>query len=165
MTKWIPPEAEDDSDRKLLADVKSHGWHLVGVEEDSEGPAFTFSVGLLYSLGHPEILIMGLQPSISGNLINDMGDAIRAGQTFQAGKQYDDIAAGFPLAFVAMDRRHYRQYLGYALWFYRTLDIPVLQCVWPDKAGIFPWQPGYDSRFFDLQRILGERPKPGTSRC
>ena len=24
---------DDDSDRKLLADVESHGWHLVGIND------------------------------------------------------------------------------------------------------------------------------------
>jgi hypothetical protein len=160
MPSWILPTAEDDSDRKLLADVASHGWHIVGVDAHNNGPDFAFSVGLLYTLGHPEILIMGLKHSISAHLINDMGDAIRSGKRFEAGHYYNDIADGFPLAFVAIDQRYYRDHLGYALWFYRTLDFPVLQCLWPDKSGIFPWQPEYDSRFFDLQRVLGKPPSP-----
>jgi hypothetical protein len=157
MPDWELPDAEDESDRRLLADIAEYGWHIVGVSEDDEGPGFAFSVGLLYTLNHPEILIMGLRQNIAASLINDMGDAIRNGAVFSAGRQYDDIAAGFPLAFVAVDQRYYREYLGYALWFYRTLDFPVLQCIWPDKAGVFPWEPAYDSRFFDLQRVLAQR--------
>lgn len=34
------PAPEDDHDRKLLADVQEHGWHVVGVEADAEGPSF-----------------------------------------------------------------------------------------------------------------------------
>ena len=161
MANWSLPEPADDCDRKLLADIASHGWHIVGVNADNDGPDFAFSVGLLHTLGHPEIMIMGLKHPISASLINDMGDAIRSGTKYEAGKCYDDIAAGFPLAFVAIDKRYYRDYLGYALWFYRTLDFPVLQCVWPDKSGVFPWESGYDSRFFDLQRILGKSTGPG----
>jgi Domain of unknown function (DUF4262) len=157
---WNIPEAEDDSDRKLLADIASHGWHIVGVNADEGGPGFAFSVGLYYTLGHPEVLIMGLPHPISACLINDLGDAIRSGDKFEAGSRYGDIAAGFPLALLSMDQRYFREYLGYALWFYRTLDFPVLQCVWPDKLGIFPWETGYDSRFFDMQRVLGKPVKP-----
>ena len=111
---WKLPEAEDDSDRKLLADVAAHGWHIVGVNADEAGPEFAFSVGLFYTLGHPEILIMGLRHSISASLINDIGDAIRSGNKFEAGRHYDDIAAGFPMALVVMDQRYFREYLGYA---------------------------------------------------
>jgi hypothetical protein len=156
MKNWKLPEAEDDSDRKLLADVASRGWHIVGVDADATGPAFAFSVGFCFTLQKPEFIIMGLQHQVAAHLINDIGDALRSGMNIEASKQYDDVAADYPLAFVEMDQRYYREYLGYALWFYRTLDFPVLQCVWPDKAGLFPWDAGYDSRFFDAQRVLGQ---------
>lgn len=157
MAEWHLPQPEDDSDRKLLANVAKHGWHIVGVMADKNSPPFTYSIGIQYTLGHPEFLIMGLGHETAARLINLMGDAIRGGQHYEAGQRYEGIAEGFPLAFVAMDRRYYREYLGYALWFYRTLDFPVLQCVWPDQAGRFPGEPGYDSRFFQVQRILGGR--------
>src|SRR5262249_23936133 len=137
------PTPEDDRDRKVLADIARVGWTVIAVQADGEGSGFAFSIGLLHTLGHPEILIMGLRPQIAQQLINNIGDAIREGQRFEAGKHYEGIAAGFPLAFVEMDRRYYREYLGYAGWFYRGPDFPVLQCVWPDKQGVFPWEPEY----------------------
>lgn len=151
------PTPADDRDRKVLADVAEYGWTVMGITKDHSGPGFAFSIGLFHTLGHPEILIMGLPAEVAHQLINDMGDAIRAGERFEAGRRYDDIAAGFPLAFVAMDERYYREYLGYALWFYRGPNFPVLQCLWPDKEGLFPGEPGYDSRYFDRQRVLGTR--------
>jgi hypothetical protein len=151
------PAPRDDGDRKLLADVAGHGWHVVGVLEDDEGPGYAFSVGMFHTLGHPEILLMGLQHSVAHRLVNDMGDAIRRGERYEPGQKYDGLAAGFPLAFVSRARRYYREYLGYALWLYQGPEFPALQCVWPDKAGKFPWEPGYDSRFFDLQRVLGPK--------
>lgn len=149
------PVPENEADRKLLANVATHGWHVLGVFADENSPGFTYSIGMYHTLGHPEILIMGLKPTIAHPLINNMGDAIRLGRVYSPGSAYEDIAQGFPLAFVSLDRKYYRKYLGYALWFYQSFDFPVLQCVWPDKAGKFPWDAGYDSRFFDAQRILG----------
>jgi hypothetical protein len=151
------PTPENDGDRKLLADIARVGWAVIGVAADDEGPAFAYSIGLFHTLGHPEVLIMGLRPQIAMQLINDMGDSIRAGQRFEAGQRYDGIADGFPLAFIQMNRRYYREYLGYAIWFYRGPDFPVLQCVWPDKEGVFPGETDYDSRFFQVQRLLGGR--------
>ena len=51
----VRTKPEDDYDRKLLADIKSHGWHLIGIDDDDEGPAYVFSVGMFHTLGHPEI--------------------------------------------------------------------------------------------------------------
>jgi hypothetical protein len=149
------PEPEDESDRKLLADIERVGWALISIMEDEQGPGFTYSVGLFHTLGQPEIVLMGLPIDVAQSLINDMGEAIRGGRRFEAGKQYDDIAAGFPLAFVGVGEQHYREYLGYARWFYHGSDFPVLQCVWPDKAGRFPWEPEYDGRYLDVQPLLG----------
>ena len=63
------------------------------------------------------------------------------------------------MVFKMVPKDFYRQYIGYALWFYRSFDFPVLQCVWPDKAGLFAWQDGYDHRFDQLQPILAH-PSP-----
>jgi hypothetical protein len=83
-----------------------------------------------------------------------MGDAIRAGHCFEPGCQDEDIAT-FPLHFIAVDPALYQKYVGYARWLYRGSDFPLVQCVWPDKQGVFPWQEGYDARFFQVQRLLG----------
>ncbi|MBK8093809.1 MAG: DUF4262 domain-containing protein [Verrucomicrobiaceae bacterium] len=53
-------EPEDDGDAKLLSDVREHGWHVVGVPDDEEGPGFAFTVGVYLRTLQPEILIMGL---------------------------------------------------------------------------------------------------------
>src|SRR5437016_3632119 len=133
-----PPAPEDDRDRKLLGDIERVGWTVIGVLADEEGPGFSYSVGLFHTLGHPELLLMGLRPQTAHQLINSIGGMARDGERFEAGKRYEGIAAGFPLVFVEMERRYYKEYLGYAGWFYRGPDFPVLQCVWPDKQGVFP---------------------------
>jgi hypothetical protein len=149
------PKPEDETDRWLLDQVAGHGWAVFGIEEDDEGPTYSFSVGLFHTLGHPEVLLMGLRPEVAQRLVNDIGAAVRAGRRFEAGGRYDGLADRFPLAFLAVAERYYRDYLGYAGWFYRGWHFPVLQCVWPDKKGVFPWEPGYDARFFRVQRLLG----------
>ncbi len=149
------PTPEDDLDRKLLADVERVGWSVLGIEAHEEGPDFAYSLGIFHTLNHPEILIMGLRMTTAQQFINNIGDAIRAGRRFQGGDRSDEFAEGFPLAFVEVDPRWYRKYVGYARWFYRGSGFPLLQCVWPDKQGLFPWEPEYDSRFFQAQRILG----------
>lgn len=147
---------EDDSDRKLLADVEQFGWHVVGIEADEHGPGYAFSVGLYHTLDQPEILLLGLSHTIAAQLINLIGDAMQAGTTFRDGDIRDEIAEGFPLAFRAVPREYYRDYVGYAGWFYESPDFPLLQCIWPDKRRRFPWDTGCETACAELQRLVNQ---------
>ena len=150
------PVAEDDSDRKLVSDVNSVGWHVVGIHEDESGPAYCFSVGLYYTFNHPEIVVMGLPHSVAHKLINLAAGYIASGRVFRPHDRTDDLAESFTCSFVSVAVEHYKEYLGYGLWFYRTLKqpFPAVQLVWPDKQGRFPWESNYNERFFRLQRLL-----------
>ncbi len=153
------PKPQDDSDRKLLADVERVGWHVVGVYDDEGSPGFAFSVGLFHTFDHPEIIVFGLPDVEAARIINIIGLQVQAGTRFEANDLSDDVAEGLPVAFKMVPESFYREYLGYALWFYRGFDFPVLQCVWPDEAGLFAWQDGYDHRFDQMQPILAH-PSP-----
>lgn len=154
MEKNPLPIAEDDSDRKLLSDIARVGWHLVGIPDDDEGPSHVFSVGLYHSFDQPEIMIVGLDTGTGGHLINAIGAQMQSGDRFGNFDIVDDIAEGFPLGFRAVTDEYYRSYLGYALWFYESLDFPVLQCVWPDKKSRFPWDDECDEGCSTIQRLI-----------
>ena len=51
---------DHDYEVKLLADVEQHGCHLVAFQDDPEGPAYVFSVGVSHTLATPEDCILGL---------------------------------------------------------------------------------------------------------
>lgn len=155
MKKRKPPKPEDARDRKILADIKRVGWAVMGITHEGDMPTFSFSVGMYEALGTPEIMMMGLNPKMATNFINLIGEKIKKGERFEAGQTYDSLAEGFKTAFVNMERRHYKGYLGYAGWYYGDWDFPTMQCVWPDKKGVFPWEEGFEPRFFAFQRILG----------
>ena len=150
------PVAEDDHDRKLLSDVAAYGWHVPYILADENGPAYSFSVGLYLKFEHPEILVMGLSQPAAVQLINLAGRYISSGRVFRPQERTHDLAEGFACSFVPIIVDHYRHYLGYCIWFYRTLKqpFPAIQLVWPDTEGRFPWENGYDEQFFKLQRLL-----------
>ncbi len=77
------PVPRDDDDRKVLSYIRSHGWHMVGVESDEEGPGSAYSVGLLRTFGHPEILVVGLDTPVLFGMINQIGELIRTGKRFE----------------------------------------------------------------------------------
>ena len=158
LSDFQPPVAADDNDRKLLSDVETVGWHVVKIMGDESGPAYCFSVGLYYTFGHPEILIMGLSHPVAHEFINLAATQIASGKVFQASERTDDLAEGFPCTFIPVPVAHYEEYLGYAIWFYRKVKqpFPTLQLVWPDKQGRFPWERDYDKKFDKMQRLLDE---------
>lgn len=149
-------EAEDDHDRKLLSDIERFGWHVVHINEDAEGPGFSFSVGFYYTFQQPEILIMGLKQDVAHDLLKIAYVQISGGKAFRPFERNSDFTQDYECALAPIEIEHYREYLGYATWFYRSLPnpFPALQFIWPDKQGRFPWEQGYDDRFFKLQKPL-----------
>jgi len=81
-------EADEPSDDKLIADVKTHGWHIVGVPDDSVGPCFAFTVGLYLRTLQPEVLIMGIPFEPSARVLNAIGDHLMAGGEIEPEKRY-----------------------------------------------------------------------------
>ncbi|QDT13501.1 DUF4262 domain-containing protein [Stieleria marina] len=143
----VRTKPDDESDRKLLADVVDHGWHLVGIDDDDEGPAYVFSVGLFHTLGHPEICLFGLGSTTTmSQIINGIGDLIKSGQTFEDWHESGEILDGYACMFRSVNPSLYREYFGYDLWFYEGPDFPMLQCVWPDRQHNYPWNAEFNSQ-------------------
>lgn len=128
----------DTADRKRLHDIVRHGWHVLKVMEDDEGPAFAFTIGLYHSFKHPEVLMAGLDLDFMHSILNNIGDDVKKGMKYEAGKAYPEIVADYNCSFQRIDRRLYKDYLGTAMYFYKPETFPALQCVYPDKAGRFP---------------------------
>ncbi len=150
------PEPADENDRKLLADVEGHGWHVLGVEEDEEGPAFAYSIGLYYNFKHPEVIVFGLPVRVMHLIINAVGEEVRSGKRFEHWDESDDVLDGYQVAFRTVEPRHYREFLGFARWFYRGDDFPVLQCVWPDSQHRYPWHPECKATLSHRQPLLSD---------
>jgi hypothetical protein len=152
-----PPEAQDDDERKVLDDVRDYGWHAVGVEEDDEGPPFTYTVGLYHSFGHPEIIVLGVPPSIGFGILTNLADEIRIGREFAPGPDYAEILEAYAVRFIKVGQEFYHDYLGYDRWFYRREPFPVFQCVLPDREGRYPWDAECDAGLVASQPLLDAR--------
>jgi len=151
----------DDSDRKLLSDIDRVGWHVVMIPEEDGTPGWSFSVGLFKSFNHPEVVVFGLPLELSEQVINGIGADIQKGKTFESGQEYPEILDGVLCTFRPVVRRWYRPFLGYAGWYYRGPEFPVLQCIWPDKQQHYPWHPKFKKAWLGAQPLLFEQePEP-----
>ena len=136
----------NDADRKLLADVSTHGWHCVHVRGDSQGPGYTFSVGLYRTHGHPELMVMGLEPEVAHPILGLAVAQIKQGHVYRDGFRDDTLLDGVDCMLRKVPPALHRKYLGYCSWFYkdRPDGFEALQILWPDSQGRYPDQAGFE---------------------
>jgi hypothetical protein len=153
----VRTHGDDDDEQRVIDDVQRHGWHVVGIEEDAEGPGFAYSIGMQHTLNHPEIIVFGLKNAkIMMQIINVIGDEVRKGEAFEDWHERDQILDGYSCIFRTAPAEAYPDYLGCAMWFYRPDSFSVLQCVWPDMQHRYPWHPDCDRDVIKRQPILNQ---------
>ena len=135
-----------------------HRQFLQGVFEEGE-PPLIYTVGRLYHLGAPELAVMGLPLESAGGILNQMTRE-------EIGRNDGEVCAklaNFPLAFrVVHPDRWTNSTFATAVRFYTALGWPpsalqALQMVWPDPAGKFPWEAGWDRKYDAYQPKLWEK--------
>ena len=148
------PAPTSDLDRKLLADIESHGWHVIRVPSDDDSTGWAFSVGLFHTFRHPEVVIFGLSTELMHDVLNGIGEDVRAGHRYEADVESHDVLEGVHCMFKAVRPRWYPAFMGYGVWLYRGDRFPVMQCVWPDKSQRYPWDDGFRRDWLELQPLL-----------
>jgi len=147
-------EGFDPGDRKLLDDVDRHGWHVVKVTNDETDPGFAYSVGMFHTFRQPEIIVVGMDLKVMHWMINEAGEWVREGRPIRPDTPYSGLLEGYDCIFRPVAKKFYRDYFGYALWFYRDDEFPVLQCIWPDKEGHWPWNEDFNPAWKSMQPLL-----------
>lgn len=82
---------------------------------------------------------------------------MKNGAKFEDGTESDQIIKRHACKFREVDRSFYCQYFGFANWYYRGTKFPVLQCIYPDQEGRYPWQPGTSPEFRARQPVPSSR--------
>ncbi len=160
MTKTDEPEAaQAQIDARVRRDIDQHGWHLVLVPAEEPGPGWAHTLGLLETFEHPEVIVFGIDLQVLAALLNHLGEAVRLGRQFEAGRDEEGLIEGRVLTFRDVAPKWRTPFLGNAAWHYQREDFGVLQCFWPDPGGAFPWQPEADPEWKGDQPLLYE---PGT---
>lgn len=157
--------AMGDPKRKAHADIKAFGWHVILIPEDDQGPSFAYSIGLQKTFNHPEILVSGLDIKLMHQMINGIGDRVKEGNFFLSGKRYQDILSGYDCLFADVEEKYFKNYFGQAIDFYKGHHFRVLQCLWPDKRGIFPSTPDFPEglRVKQTLTIAGSAPASSSN--
>ncbi len=147
----------DLAEEKALADIERVGCHVIHVLAEGDLPPFSYSVGIQRSAAAPEVIILGLKREISHSLVNEYNERVRDGERFVAGAFYAGFLENFDVTFERVDRRHYREHLGWDRWLYSGDEFEVLQLVYPTTSGVWPvwpWGPDGPVVFGPRQPLL-----------
>ena len=164
MARSLSDPGLDDAERKAVQDVLRHGLHVVKILPEGGTPGWAFSIGLWHNFGHPEVVVFGLDDSVAHGLLNEVARRVREGERFGDGTEAGDLLEGVRCVFRAMDPAWHRPFLGWMDWFYENEDTPVLQCVWPDHDGRWPWEAGFRPDWVWAQPLLFLR-DPAAARA
>jgi hypothetical protein len=131
---------------KIAADVEKVGWSAIGVFPTGEGGApFTYTIGLVKTLEHPELIVYGLEHKQAHSILWSAIELIKTEEVkLEPGKRYArviqdldvEMRAGHPSGRPANAARRF--YEG---------DVALVQLVLPDSEGRFPGEDGCDPMF------------------
>ncbi|WP_071849908.1 DUF4262 domain-containing protein [Duganella sp. HH105] len=136
---------------KIRADILEFGWHCLSVfpSEGQDGENFTYTVGLVESFSHPEIMIFGLSNKTSHGILTDCVEKVGNGKVFRSDVEYDDVIGGdYKVLFKEVRSEFLSEYFGAAARYYGSKEFSGLVMFWPDKNRRFPW----DETQSDAQR-------------
>lgn len=154
---------------KLVAHMEAliaeYGMAVNPVMPSGDAPPFAYSVGQ-QPKGLPELIVFGLPPQVAGAMLYTLAGHIEAEHA--AGRA---VGAGFIVVPDVPVRTALLEVPAAAASEYATVahersagQATYLQVVWPDEAGVFPWEPGYDGELRQYQRMLGSPPAPAPGK-
>jgi hypothetical protein len=150
----------DQEDAHLARTIRTHRWAVqyVGRGEEADEPPFGYTVGL-FGLGHPELVVVGLEYEDACGLLNKVGGMVLEERDLLPGEVLHDDD-GTPVITVEL-LPNPAEVIFSANRFYQRPDefsVPAYQLTWALDGGIFPWDPAY---------ACGPecQPRPGTWRA
>lgn len=144
----------DGMEEGLEAMIAAFGHAVVATRIDvPEGElSMSFTVGLSRR-GLPELMTFALPDHVAQALLNTSADRLSAGQ-LPTDVGLAEIASPLDVVFKVAAIEKVRR-VSLAIEALAGVHAPeVLQMVWPDKSGLFPWDAGFDESLRTRQPIL-----------
>lgn len=152
------PEPRDDYDKRCLDALRRGEINLVHVFDPKGSCGFSYTVGRFVLRRQPELIVFGLPVENATRVLHAAGQ-ILTDNTDSFDREYFGVASQVePVVFLQIEFRFAKELLTYAAWTCGRKKFPVLQVVWRDNVGRYPFDPRYDVLNY-RQRLLGSVPK------
>jgi hypothetical protein len=137
--------------------VREHGWFAADINDGD--PPFLYTIGLMQTWDHPELILFGRQSYTAHRLLSIMVDAIRNGASYREPGTYAGVLQNDARIGVRhVDPTQHQLYLGYAMGYLsyigRIGELRAMQVFWPDRTGKVPYEVGCDLEVHRLQPRL-----------
>lgn len=155
----------DQMHARIRDQIRSSGWSIQYIGGDTcsrpgcpcpqdDQPPFAYTVGL-FGLGHPELLMIGIDPDTAAGVLDELAARIKDGDDLMPGIMvtFDD----WPHRIVPETVPNPEDILIWANDYYRQPEghsVPALQLTYDDTEGRFPWDDDYAAPHL--------QPRPGT---
>ena len=151
-----PWRFHDGIEEIVQRNVEEYGCHVMRIAADEEGPGFAYSIGVVKTFRQPELVCFGLDDELLPSVINEVCDRMADGEHFADGEKVPHLIAGRDCVLRRVERARYADFFPFTRWYYGHDDFEVLQIVWPDEHGRYPWDEGF--KLNELQPHLWESP-------
>lgn len=141
-------------DRSVLEDIEQNGVQLFFDEDEESGSSRAFTLGLWHLRQRPEVLALGLPEELAVQVLELVIDDVEDGVVYEAGHKHDGIVHGYPVRFGKVSKEQVAALLPEMTALYGDVDVPVLQMIYPDKQGRWPWDADVREGFRDSQPVL-----------
>jgi hypothetical protein len=147
----------DQEDERLAQVIRKHRFAVQFVYPgDTPGePGFGYTVGL-FGLGHPELVVVGLDYALAHGVLTRITRLVIEGRNLVPGETFPDDNGRDILMVEVLPNPG--EILFSANRFYERPDefsVPAFQLTWADDRGVFPWDP-------DCSIGVDRQPRPGT---
>jgi hypothetical protein len=150
MEKIVDP---DELMIQIKEKIAEFGWFALGVfDPENRVPGYNYTLGLTESKNHPELIIFGLPHRSAHQIMADLIDLIGT-KPLPLNTKIEQIA-NMPLVLRKVTRDNAIEYVGGDCALYGEYGFDLVQIVWPDERGNFPWEEGFDEKFIRTQPFL-----------
>jgi Domain of unknown function (DUF4262) len=129
------------------------GWGVISIPPNDETPSFAYTVGLTATFRHPELMLVGFDPSGMRSLLNMAAGRVKLGVRHGDWTTDDKIIGGEIVWFRSVAARDAKKWALLADHRYGK-DLDLLQMFLPDERGLFPWDSGVKAAHAKIQGVL-----------
>ena len=157
MTDDVFPDRDLEKIDKIAWVVETQGWcaEPVPAIEDPPRPGYTYTIGFEITYGVPEVVIFGLAPVAARGLLGLLADHLENGGELPAGIFVGLLDNDLRSALLPIEMPDHVDLFPDAEEYLAREDFRIRQFVWPDRAGLLPWDEGYDDRLRLAQPVIG----------
>ncbi|MGB6058468.1 MAG: DUF4262 domain-containing protein [Microthrixaceae bacterium] len=151
---------------QLRSDIRDGEFNVAALVADQSSCDWAYSIGLSLSYGHPELLIVGLEASLAGVVVDMLGRAVGEGLEIAAGSRIE-ASDSLVLETCTVDKL----WLAQGAWFDLGREVMLgwgqrwpetIQLLWPDAEGVYPSVPG-DPEWLLTQPLLASAARESSA--